>query len=381
MPQTGLAQVLRQLSPERHPDLIVGNDTFDDAGVFRLRDDLALVQTLDFFPPLVDDPYTFGRIAATNALSDVYAMGGRPLTAMNIVGFPDKELEPQVLVDILRGGADAVHEAGAVVVGGHSVRDAEVKYGLSVTGVVNPWRVLTNAGARPGDVLILTKPIGSGTLTTAVKQGKLPVDELAECIGVMTTLNREACEAALAVGVNACTDVSGFGLIGHAFEMASGGRSETDPENTRHEGTEARTHAVEHGEGAKRRAEEAGACVAGHADASSHEGRGVCIVIQASRVPLMTHALNLARAGVLTRAHKSTREHLGDRLVIDPAVESALVGLLLDAQTSGGLLLAVPEDRSAALLAELSARGVTSAARVGTVTAAVSPSIRVDSGS
>lgn len=327
--------MLRQLSPERHPDLLVGSDTFDDAGVFRLRDDLALVQTLDFFPPLVDDPYTFGRIAATNSLSDVYAMGGRPITAMNIVGFPDKELEPEILVEILRGGADAVHEAGAVVVGGHSVRDAEVKYGLSVTGVVDPRRVLTNAGARPGDVLILTKPIGSGTLTTAVKQGKLPPEDLAECIRVMATLNRAACEAALAVGVNACTDVTGFGLIGHAFEMAAAG-------------------------------------VPGDAQGAGKRTPGVEVVIEARRVPLMAHALELARAGVLTRAHKTTREYLGERLAIDPSVEPALSGLLLDAQTSGGLLLSLPESRVDALLAELTVSGVACAARVGKVMSATS---------
>ncbi|MCC6360924.1 MAG: selenide, water dikinase SelD, partial [Phycisphaerales bacterium] len=215
-----MVQVLRQLEPMTHPDLLVGSETFDDAGVFRLSEDLALVQTTDFFPPLVDDPYDFGRIAAANALSDVYAMGGEPLTCLNIVGFPDKELPPEVLVDILRGGAAVAREAGAVIVGGHSVRDAEVKYGMAVTGRVHPRRVLTNAGARPGDRLVLTKPLGSGVLCSAVKSGRMDASELAEAVSVMTALNKAGRDAAVAVGVHACTDVTGFGLIGHAFEMA-----------------------------------------------------------------------------------------------------------------------------------------------------------------
>src|SRR5262245_35681502 len=217
-----MAQVLRQLDRPSHPDLLVGTETFDDAGIFRIAPDLALVQTVDFFPPLIDDPFDFGRIAATNSLSDVYAMGGEPLTAMNIVGFPDKELSPDVLVAILRGGADVVREAGAVIVGGHSVRDAEVKYGLSVTGRVHPKRILTNAGARVGNRLVLTKPLGSGVLTSAAKSGKMPPEELGEAIRVMSSLNRPGRDAAIAIGVNACTDVTGFGLVGHAFEMAEG---------------------------------------------------------------------------------------------------------------------------------------------------------------
>jgi selenide,water dikinase len=298
-----MAQVLRQLARPAHPDLLVGTETFDDAGVFRLNDEIALVQTTDFFPPLVDDPYDFGRIAAANAISDVYAMGGEPLTCLNIVCFPDRELDPQILVDILRGGADIAEKAGAVIVGGHSVRDAEVKYGMAVTGLVHPKRILTNAGARPGDVLVLTKPIGSGVLCTAAKQDKLPPEELREAIEVMAALNKPGRDAAVAVGVNACTDITGFGLIGHAFEMA--------------------------------------------------DGSGVTIELHAASVPLLARTMDFARQGLLTRTHKTTRAYLGDRLRIDPAVEAALAGVLLDAQTSGGLLLSVPHDAVHRVLAEL----------------------------
>ena len=310
---------MSRLAPERDPNLLVGADTFDDAGVYRIAPDLALVQTLDFFPPLVDDPYDFGRIAAANSLSDIYAMGGRPITAMNIVGFPDRDLESDVLAEILRGGADIVHDAGAVVVGGHSVRDLEVKYGLSVTGLVDPAHMLTNAAARPGDVLVLTKPLGSGVLTTACKSGKFAAQELQACIQVMTTLNRAAAEAAQAVGARACTDITGFGLLGHAGTMA--------------------------------------------------EASSVSVEFDSRAVPLMQHALRLAREGVLTRAHRTTREHLADRLEIDSAVEPALVGALLDAQTSGGLLISVAADRASALIHECSRRKTPVAAIVGRVTA------------
>lgn len=312
-----MAQVLRHLKLDRHPDLLVGTETMDDAGVYRISDDLALVQTVDFFPPLVNDAYAFGRIAAANALSDVYAMGGQPLTALNIVGFPDKELPYEMLGDILRGGSDVAREAGCTIVGGHSVRDAEVKYGMAVTGRVHPQRIWTNAGARPGDVLVLTKPIGGGTLCTAVKNGKLPEEALAEAISVMATLNRSAAEAAAGTPVHACTDITGFGLVGHVFEMADGG--------------------------------------------------DVTIELVAGSVPLLPRALDLARGGVLTRAAAGTQRHLGARLDVSAGVEEALAGLLMDAQTSGGLLFAVPEEQSAALLAELRRRGTPCAARVGRV--------------
>lgn len=312
-----MVQVLRRLEPMTHPDLLVGAETFDDAGVFRLSDDLALVQTVDFFPPLVDDPFDFGRIAAANALSDVYAMGGEPLTCLNIVGFPDKELPPEVLVEILRGGAVVAREAGAVIVGGHSVRDAEVKYGMSVTGRVHPRQVLTNAGARPGDRLVLTKPLGSGVLCSAVKSGKMPADGLTEAIGVMTSLNKPGRDAALAVGVHACTDVTGFGLAGHAFEVA--------------------------------------------------EASDVCVLLHSSAAPLMNRVLEFARQGMLTRAQKTARMYMGDKLRIDAAVDEALAGVLLDAQTSGGLLLSVAAEKCASIVQELSRRGSPCAAIVGEV--------------
>lgn len=317
MPQDGLAQVLRRLEPFSHPDLLVGTDTFDDAGVFRIRPDLALVQTTDFFPPLVDDPFSFGRIAAANALSDVYAMGGEPITALNIVAFPDKELGPEVLVEILRGGASAVREAGAIIVGGHSVRDAEVKYGLAVTGLVHPDRILTNSRARPGDALVLTKPIGSGILCSAAKTGKLPPEELAEAIAVMSALNRPGRDAALALGALACTDITGFGLVGHAYEMAA--------------------------------------------------GSDVSIELWATRVPMMRRAMEFALAGVLTRTHKSTRAYLAEELHVDDRVDAALAGALMDAQTSGGLLISIAAEKADALIEELKQRGAVCAARVGVV--------------
>ncbi|RMF84546.1 MAG: selenide, water dikinase SelD [Planctomycetota bacterium] len=322
-----MAQVLRQLPPQAHPDLLVGTDTLDDAGVFRLDGETALVQTVDFFPPLVDDPRDFGRIAAANALSDVYAMGGEPLTCLNIVGFPDNKLDASVLADILRGGAEVVAESGAVIVGGHSVRDAEVKYGLAVTGRVRPDRIITNAGARPGDRLVLTKPIGSGVLTSAAKAGKIDSEQLREAIAVMTATNRVGRDAAVAVGVHGGTDVTGFGLVGHAFELA--------------------------------------------------EASDVSVVIDAGAVPLLTRTLDLARRGVLTRAHKTTRAYLGKRLAIDPGVEGALAAALMDAQTSGGLLLSVPEKRTTDLLAELTRRNAICAAVIGSVEPAGAERVRL----
>jgi len=315
-----LAQVLRGMPKLTDPNLLVGAEHFDDAGVYRLDDETAIVTTLDFFPPLVDDPYQFGRIAAANGLSDVYAMGGRPICALNIVGFPDKELSVEVLGDILRGGAERVAAAGAVVAGGHSVRDAEVKYGLAVTGVVHPDRILTNGGAKAGDVLVLTKPLGSGTLTTAAKQGKISEAELAEAIDVMTELNAGACAAAIEVGVNresgvhAATDITGFGLIGHAHEMA--------------------------------------------------EASGVTIEIDAKAVPLMERTLDLARAGVVTRAAKSNLEYVGAQFE-SRGVDEALVKVCADAQTSGGLLLAVSPDRADLLVSALRKRGSHAASVIG----------------
>lgn len=308
--------MLRLLPVMKHPDLLVGAEHFSDAGVFRLREDLALVQTTDFFPPLVDDPRDFGRIAAANSLSDVYAMGARPITALNIAAFPDNELPAEILVEILAGGADKVLEAGAVIVGGHTLRDAEIKYGLAVTGVVDPKRLVTNAGARPGDVLVLTKPIGSGVLTTAAKKGLISETDLTEAIDVMTQLNKSACEAMLAHGAHSATDITGFGLLGHAGEMA---------------------------------------------DAS-----GVSILLFSSKVPLMEGALRLVEQGCVTRAHKGTLEHMGASLRVE-GVATPLLNALADAQTSGGLLISIAADRADALLADLRRSGVSSAAIIGEV--------------
>jgi selenide,water dikinase len=205
--------------PDR-PDVLVGFATADDAGVVKLRDDLAIVQTVDFFTPIVDDPYDFGRIAATNALSDIYAMGGEPLSALNLVAFPLEKLGAQVLKDILRGGNDAATAAGCAIIGGHSIDDAEPKYGLAVTGTVHPDQILTNAGGRAGDVLVLTKPLGAGAIATAAKRGIAKPDIIARGVEVMTTLNRDAAIAAREAGAHALTDVTGFGLLGHLRELA-----------------------------------------------------------------------------------------------------------------------------------------------------------------
>ncbi len=311
-----MAQVLRQLPRSTHPDLLVGSEHFDDAGVFRISDSVALVQTVDFFPPLVNDPYTFGRIAAANSLSDVYAMGGTPLTALNIVGFPDKELSPDVFVAMLKGGAERVDHAGAAIVGGHSVRDAEVKYGLSVTGTIHPDRILTNGGAKVGDRLVLTKPIGSGVLTSAAKAGKIAESDLAEAIDVMIDLNRGACEAMIRCGAHAATDVTGFGLVGHAFELA--------------------------------------------------EASGVTATICASDVPLLARTMSLARDGVLTRAHKSNLAYIGDRLDRGD-VDEVLLNVLSDAQTSGGLLISISADRCDELIDRLSENKTRCAVAIGDV--------------
>ena len=313
-----LAQVVRDLPRPTSPSLLVGTDHFDDAGVYKLDESTAIVTTVDFFPPLVDDPYIFGQIAAANSLSDVYAMGGRPISVLNIVGFPDEDLPVSVLSDILRGGAERVEAAGAVVAGGHTVRDSEVKFGLAVTGVVHPDRILKNGGAQVGDVIVLSKPIGSGILTSAAKAEKITEAELAQAIDVMTDLNEGACKAALAVGVHSATDVTGFGLIGHASEMA--------------------------------------------------EASGVTIELRASEVPLLENALALARKKMLTRAAGTNLEYLGDRFTVHN-VDEMLVKVLADAQTSGGLLLSVAEDRADRLVAALKEQQTRAAAIVGYVVA------------
>jgi selenide,water dikinase len=318
------AQVVRSLPKQTHSNVLVGLDPFEDAGVYRLDAETALVQTVDFFPPLVDDPFIFGQIAAANSLSDVYAMGAKPISALNIVGYPDKDLPADILCEILAGGADKVAESGAALLGGHSVRDAEIKYGLAVTGIVHPDRVICNNTAKPGDVLVLTKPIGSGVLTSAAKSDKIPQEDLSEAIEVMTCLNRGACEAMVEVGVHAATDITGFGLLGHAFEMAN--------------------------------------------------GSGVSISIRAGSVPLLQDTLKFAAQGIVTRAHKASLEYLSNRLSAD-GIDETLVNVLADAQTSGGLLIAVAPDRADALVESLKKRNTPNAAIIGEVNAICDQSI------
>jgi selenide,water dikinase len=300
-------------------------ETFDDAGVFVLSDDLALVQTVDFFAPIIDDPYAFGQVAAANALSDVYAMGGEPMTALALVGFPTGKLPLEVLTRILRGGQDKVHEAGALVVGGHSIIDDEVKYGLAVTGRADPRRLLTNAGARVGDRLLLTKPIGTGLLATAAKRGDLGEAELAALIESMTALNASASRAALAHGARCATDITGFGLLGHASHVA--------------------------------------------------RASGVALRIRAGAVPLLPGARAAWERGARTGGAERNEAYLAP-LVEWRTADEALHALLIDPQTSGGLLVALPKAAAAAYRAD-----VPEAAEIGEVIApreAGQPSIVAD---
>ncbi|MDB5351565.1 MAG: selD [Planctomycetota bacterium] len=300
------------------PNLLVGTETSDDAGVYLLPDGSALVQTLDFFPPLVDDPFVFGQIAAANALSDVYAMNGRPLTAMNIVGFPDNELPLSILAEILRGAADRVTLAGAVTVGGHSVRDGEIKFGLSVTGIVDPKQMTTNASARVGDVLVLTKPLGTAFITTANKKEECPEQLLAAAIASMIELNAVGRDAARATSdVHAVTDVTGFGLAGHASEMA--------------------------------------------------DAAGVTIRLIAADLPRFVGIEPLLNARYHTRASRSNRDFLQGRLVIEEGAEPDGLELAFDAQTSGGLLISVSPEHADALTSALRSRNASAASVVGRV--------------
>ena len=297
-----LSAVLASLASKTDERLLVGRETFDDAGVFLVADDLALVQTVDFFAPIVDDPYDFGQIAAANALSDVYAMGGQPLTALNIVAFPTGELPLSVLTEILRGGQDKVHEAGAFVVGGHTVIDTELKFGLAVTGRAHPQFLLTNAGAKAGDRLVLTKPIGNGILATALKRGIAPAASGAQMIEMMKQLNGAASRAALACGAKCATDITGFGLAGHASHIA--------------------------------RASE------------------VTLVIHAAAVPVLDGAREALRQGATTDGLKRNAEYL-ESLVDWRSVSDEDRALLCDPQTSGGLLVAVPAEGTANYLSRV----------------------------
>ena len=309
-----LAQLLGDLHVLHDPKLLVGFDKSDDASVYQITDELALVQTVDFFPPIADDPYTFGAIAATNALSDVYAMGGEPKLALNIMAVP-KDLPKETVHEILRGGYEKAYEAGVIITGGHSILDPEPKYGLAVTGFVHPQKVLTNSGAQPGDVLLLTKPLGIGVLTTANKAGLLEPETLAYANQLMTTLNKVARDVMVQYRVHACTDVTGFGLMGHGTEMA--------------------------------------------------QGSGVELHIDTAGITVIPAALEFARMGVLPEGMYRNRSFAEAQ--VDPGdVALALQDLLYDPQTSGGLLMAVHPEDADALLAELSGK-VPAAQRIGTV--------------
>lgn len=295
--------------------MLVGNETKDDACVYRISDDLAIVQTVDFFPPMVDDPYLFGQIAAANALSDVYAMGAKPVLAMNLLCFPSC-LDLRVAREILAGGADKAKEAGCVIAGGHSITDNEPKYGLSVTGMIHPGKILTNSGAQPGDILLLTKKVGTGAVMTACKGGILSEDEAAEAYASMCLLNRRAAEIAAGFRVHACTDITGFGVAGHVCEMT--------------------------------------------------EGSGVTAVLQAADLPLLPHALNLAREGILPGGIYRNRDYFLERVSISAVIPEALADLFFDPQTSGGLLFSVPASEAGKLLEALQEE--TPTAVVGKVT-------------
>jgi selenide,water dikinase len=309
--------VLSGLPLQSDPNLLVGIETSDDAGVYRLSPEIALIQTLDFFTPIVNDPYDFGRIAAANSFSDVYAMGGKPLTAMNIVCFPVKEMDKTILRSILEGGLDIIHKAGAVMVGGHSVEDPELKYGLSVTGTVHPEHFLTNAGARPGDLLILTKPLGTGILATALKGRMLDEKTTIKITELMATLNREAAEVMIEVGVNACTDITGFGLLGHSLEMAKASK--------------------------------------------------VGIRLYADKVPIISEALTYASMGMVPVGSHLNQKFCSHHLDIASTIDPLIVDLLGDAQTSGGLFISFPENRCDEFIRKLSEKKVTTVAVVGEV--------------
>ena len=327
MGHESLTQVLRQLPEVTDKNLLVGIKSADDAGVYKLTDDLAVINTLDFFPPIIDDPYTFGQISAANALSDVYAMGGVPRLAMNIVAFP-ASLDLSILQEIISGSTDKLKEAGVLLIGGHSIEDKEVKYGLSVTGLVHPQKVITNAGAKSGDKLILTKPIGVGVITTALKRGKISPDDVMDAIESMKALNDKASAIMQDVGVNACTDITGFGLLGHAMEMA--------------------------------------------------EASSVSMIFKVQDIPFFPKAIELVKK---TKNHpktiKSNREYLASNVRMSDDIKPEQANLLYDPQTSGGLLIAVSPEKSQQLVELLSVAKIL-AAIVGEVVEKRTPAIVVE---
>lgn len=306
--------------PEREHDqnLLVGHETSDDAGVYKLTDEIALVQTVDYFTPVVDDPYMFGQIAAANALSDVYAMGGTPKTVLNIVGYPIKKLGEYALAEILKGAADKVKEAGALIIGGHSIDDQEPKFGLSVTGLVHPEKFWKNVGARPGDALVLTKPIGVGILTTGIKRDKVTEEQIINVSETMAMLNKTAAHVLKSFHPHAVTDVTGFGLLGHSHEMA--------------------------------------------------KGSNISFTIHYNDVPVLDGAKSLVKDGILPGGSKANHKWLADVIAYAEEIKEAEQYLLCDAVTSGGLLISMPKEEATEYIKLLHGEGISSAAIVGTVT-------------
>jgi selenide,water dikinase len=312
-----VAQVLRHLPPVNDPNLLVGTQTHDDAGVYRLGPDLAIVQTIDFFPPVVDDPFIYGQIAAANAMSDVYAMGAVPRTALNLVGYPDNKEPLDWLGEILKGGAERAQAAGVVIVGGHTVRDAEIKYGMAVTGTVHPDRIISNSGAQPGDRLVLTKALGTGFITTARKANQCPDDVFEAACAGMIQLNDVARDLVIQYGAHAATDITGFGLAGHGFEMA--------------------------------------------------EGSKVTLAFDLGSLPIIAGAEVLARKPFITRASGTNASYVESALRRDQKLDSTRLEFFYDAQTSGGLLISAPADTAVALVDDAQKRGLTSTTLIGEV--------------
>ena len=298
-----LDQILKGLPLPKDPKVLVGLDTSDDAGVYQLNDEVALVQTVDFFTPIVDDPFTFGQIAVANALSDVYAMGGTPLTGMNLVAFPIKTLSLSILKEILLGGLSKMGEAGVALVGGHSIEDPEIKYGLAVTGVVHPKKIFTNAKAKSGDKLVLTKPLGTGIISTALKARMASEEAIRKSVESMVALNRTASEWMKKFGAHACTDITGFGFIGHALEMATASQ--------------------------------------------------VGMVVQSKAVPVLPEAMEYAKSGLIPGGAYSNRDFFSCRVEVHSGVLALLVDLFYDPQTSGGLLISLPAGKAEELVATL----------------------------
>lgn len=308
--------------------VIVGMDSLDDAGVYKISDDLAIIQTVDFFTPIVDDPYWFGQIAAANALSDIYAMGGTPKTAMNLVGFPLKQMDISILRQILQGGLDKMKEADVMLVGGHSVEDSELKYGLSVTGFVHPDRILTKKNLNAGDRLVLTKPLGTGVINTAIKGGVASVEAIDKITRLMATLNRDVTEVMIQYPVHACTDITGFGLLGHLAEMV--------------------------------------------------DGSGLGVVLDSKNIPILSEALDYAAMGLLPAGAFKNKAFREPMVEFSSSVNPLIRDLLFDPQTSGGLLICIDRDDADKLVDELNQKGINESAVIGEVISAPPEKILVN---